>query len=400
MTDRARVAALGLWLALTFSLVPGLSLTRAGAAETARILYLGVEDDPLYAPRRAYTGVLISDLRRPVDGARLAMRGTRVMGRALGLGFELDEILLGAGQPAAPVLAEALAGGALAVLLDLPPERMAEALVAGRPGDAVLVNIRDRDPRWRGADCDPALLHTIPSHDMLSDALAQHLRARGWERVALLSGDAEADATRAEAARRALAKFGLTTVDDSEFRLTNDPRQRDLANVLLLTGRARADVLWLIDSGGEFGRQVPYATYYPTPVVGTEGLRPTAWHPAYERHGAPQLNQRFERLAGRAMQAEDWAAWAGVRAVVEAVSRTRSADPATVADHLRSGAMSLDLYKGVPGSFRGWDGQLRQPVLLATHNAVIAWAPVEGFEHRSDTLDTLGPDRDASPCRR
>ncbi|WP_299361116.1 ankyrin repeat domain-containing protein [uncultured Paracoccus sp.] len=67
---------------------------------------------------------------------------------------------------------------------------------------------------------------------------------------------------------------------------------------------------------------------------------------------------------------------------------------------VRSPALTIDLYKGVRGSFRDWDGQLRQPVLLATANAVIAIAPIDGFEHRTDVLDSLGLDRTETDCSR
>jgi ABC transporter substrate binding protein (PQQ-dependent alcohol dehydrogenase system) len=157
-------------------------------------------------------------------------------------------------------------------------------------------------------------------------------------------------------------------------------------------------VVWIVDNVGEFGRYVPYATYAARPVVGAEGLTPRAWHWTFERYGAPQLNQRFRRLAGRDMTSEDWAAWVAVRAVIEGVQRVAAADPPKVAEFVRSERLSLDLYKGAPGSFRVWDGQLRQPILLATHNAVIARAPIDGFEHQSNTLDTLGMDRRESDC--
>ena len=98
------------------------------------------------------------------------------------------------------------------------------------------------------------------------------------------------------------------------------------------------------------------------------------------------------------MTSEDWAAWVAVRAVIEGVSRVQSVDPIKVAQYVRSDQLSLDLYKGVPGSFRPWNGQLRQPLLLATDNAVIERAPVDGFEHQFDTLDTLGIDRQQSQC--
>ena len=118
------------------------------------------------------------------------------------------------------------------ILLDLPPDAMAEAVGLANPGD-VIINIRDRSDRWRGADCAAGLLHTPPSHAMLSDALAQLLRAKGWNDVLLLHGETDTDAEQTEAARRSAAKFGLSVVGDRVFELTNDPRRRDQSNTLL-----------------------------------------------------------------------------------------------------------------------------------------------------------------------
>lgn len=367
------------------------------AREVARIVYLGVEGDPYYEPQPVYTGLSLRDRERPLSGARLAMRDTRVLGRALDLSFELEEILLAPGEPPATAIRDARMGGALAVLIDLPAEQMAAA-VESEGGEGLLLNIRDRDARWRARDCAPSLLHTIPSNAMLSDALAQHLRAQNWTSILLLHGNSDQDVVAANAARRSIAKFGLGLVADRAFELSNDPRHRDQNNIALLTSGPRHDVIWLVDSVGEFGRYVPYATQLPRPVVGSEGLMPLAWHWTWERNGAPQLNQRFRREAGRDMASEDWAAWVATRAVIEAVTRLGAADPAEVAEYVRSDALAVDLYKGARGSFRPWNGQLRQPILLATHNAVITTAPVDGFQHQTDTLDTLGMDEQESRC--
>lgn len=382
-----------LFTALALLLAPLPSL----AADTASLVYLGVDGDPYYEPQLVYTGLSLKDRHRPVDGARLALKGTRVLQRALGIGFEMEEILLAPDASAAEAVRAARESGALAVLLDLPEDRM-EQVLASEGDKGLLFNIRHVAGRWRGPDCAPMLLHTIPSRSMLTDALAQHLRSRGWTRILLLTGEAPEDQEEAEAIRRSAAKFGLRIVAERAFVLTNDPRHRDSNNIALLTGPPAHDVIWLADTEGEFGRYVPYATYSPRPVVGTEGLSAHAWHWTWERHGAPQLNQRFRRLAERDMKSQDWAAWVAARAIIEVVAQTSSVDPLRIAETIRSDDFRLDLYKGVRGSFRKWDGQLRQPILLATHNAVIERGPVDGFEHRVDTLDTLGVDEAESRC--
>lgn len=370
----------------------------AAAQDTARIVYLGVDPDPYYEAQTLYTGLSLRDRSRPLEGVRLGFRDTRVLGRALGIDFALDEVIAAPGYTA-EAARQIWQEGAIAVLLDLPAEEMEQVLAEAKQDD-LFINIRDRSERWREADCAHQLLHSVPSDSMLTDALAQHLRAKGWSNVILLHGQTDRDLEIAENARLSVRKFGLDLVADRAFEVTNDPRRRDMSNVALLSGGVRHDVVWLVDEVGDFGRYVPFTTYAARPVVGSEGLTPRAWHWTFERYGAPQLNQRFLRAAGRDMKSEDWAAWAGVRAVVDAVKAAMSAEPGAIHAALRGPDLAIDLYKGVRGNFRDWNGQLRQPILLTTHNAVIAVAPIEGFEHRLDTLDTLGADRAESTCQR
>jgi ABC transporter substrate binding protein (PQQ-dependent alcohol dehydrogenase system) len=52
-----------------------------------------------------------------------------------------------------------------------------------------------------------------------------------------------------------------------------------------------------------------------------------AWHWTWERHGAPQVNSRFEKKSGgRHMEGPDWAAWMAVRVIVQSSLRTESTD--------------------------------------------------------------------------
>ena len=138
-------------------------------------------------------------------------------------------------------------------------------------------------------------------------------------------------------------------------------------------------------------------------MVGSNGLLALAWHPLWERYGGPQLNRRFAKLAQRPMSGQDWAAWVGVKALVGAWVAAPQATPAQVAQRLRSAQaatqVQIDGFKGQSLSFRPWDGQLRQPVLLGHADGVIASAPMDGVLHPSDTLDTLGIDEKESPCK-
>ncbi len=390
-TDARRLPALlaVLWLAAAPAL----------AQETFRFGYLQRAQDAFYDPHRAYTGLTLRDRHRPVDGARLALRDSRIVGRALGVKFELVEKSL-AEDASARDAVEALARDERvdAMLLDLPIEDVITLGSAPIGGEPLLFNIRHTDDRLRGESCSPSLWHTLPSRAMLMDALAQFLVKKNWKEVLVLEGEDAQSRSLSAGFQNAARKFRLELVDVRPFVLSNDPRVREQNNVALLTGGPDHDVVFLADSVGEFGRYVPYNTQRPRPVVGAEGLTASAWHWTWERHGAPQLNQRFARMAKRRMQDIDYAAWLAVKAVVQAIADSDSRDPRALRTALRADSFRLDTYKSAPGGFRPWDQQLRQALLLHRHNAVIATAPLTGFLHPQNNLDTLGVDRRESRC--
>ena len=117
-----------------------------------------------------------------------------------------------------------------------------------------------------------------------------------------------------------------------------------------------------------------------------------------EQWGAVQLQNRFEDHAGRNMRSKDYAAWAAVRALGEAVTRTASDDPNVLRAYMLSDEFELAAFKGRPLSFRSWNGQLRQPIPVVHPSAVVAVAPLEGFLHPTSELDTLGLDAPQSRC--
>ncbi|WP_062804668.1 branched-chain amino acid ABC transporter substrate-binding protein, partial [Cupriavidus necator] len=285
------------------------------------------------------------------------------------------------------------------ILLDLPPASVRAATGAVKPGEALLFNVSADDDALRGAGCAPVLLHTLPSLRMRADALMQYLALRKWRRALLLSGPSAADAAQRDALVASARRFGIAWSAQRAFRLSNDPRERDQANLGLLTGGVDYDVVVVADADGEFARGVPYATLLPRPVVGAGGLGAQAWHWAWERNGGPQLNRRFMRAAGRPMTGYDWAAWVAVKAIAESVARLPGAGFAGQAQALAAGQVVVDGFKGPPLSFRRWDRQLRQPVLLAHPDGVAGMAPVEGVLHPKNNLDTLGADEADTACR-
>ena len=317
---------------------------------------------------------------------------------AVGAEFALEHVA-GADATALIAAVERLNGeGVRFFTIDAPGAVVAEVSKAVRNRELLLFNVSAADDALRQAQCQPNLLHTLPNHAMRADALAQFLVSKKWRSVLMLEGPLPEDRLLAEAFARSAKRFGLKLVDRRPFVLSNDPRQRDQGNVALLTSGADYDVVFVANSDGEFARSLPYRTMRPRPVVGAEGLAALAWHWAWERHGAPQLNTRFEKHAGRKMAGPDWAAWMAVKTVVEAVVRTHDAPFDALAKYIRGDDITLDGFKGNRLGFRPWDNQLRQPILLATHNAVVERAPIAGFLHPTNDMATLGCDQRDSRC--
>jgi ABC transporter substrate binding protein (PQQ-dependent alcohol dehydrogenase system) len=242
---------------------------------------------------------------------------------------------------------------------------------------------------------------------MLTDALAQFLMVKRWDEWFLIEGSHPEDTLLADAYRRSAEKFGADIVESRVFEDTGGARRTDSGHVQVqaqmpvFTQRAPDHhVVLAADENEVFSAYLPYHTWDPRPVAGSAGLAPVSWHPAHEAWGATQMQRRFEEEAGRGMRPEDYNAWMALRAVGEAATRTGSTDPAAIGDYILGPEFELGVFKGQPATFRDWDGQLRQPVLLAAGDVVVSVSPQAEFVHQTSVLDTLGTDRPETACER
>ncbi len=337
-------------------------------------------------------------------GATLATADNATTGRFMGQNFTTLE------AKATPETAEAEmrklldAGIAFIVVLADAPTTVKLADQAG--ASALVFNAGATDDSLRGADCRANLLHTAPSDAMLADALAQFLVFKRWDDWLLVAGSHPEDKALAEAYRRAAKKFGARVVEERIFEDTGGARRTDSghaqvqAQLPVFMQNAKAhEIVVTADRADVFASWLPYHTWDPRLIAGSAGLRPVSWHPAHEAWGATQWQTRFERQAGRNGRPEDYQAWAALRAVGEAASRTKSGDFATLAAYIRGPEFQLAAFKGQGLSFRSWDGQLRQPILLASGPVTASVSPQEQFLHQSSQLDTLGFDQPETACK-
>jgi ABC transporter substrate binding protein (PQQ-dependent alcohol dehydrogenase system) len=272
--------------------------------------------------------------------------------------------------------------------------------------DVLLFNVRATDENLRQEDCRANVLHTAPDRAMLADALAQYLVWKKWSRWLVAKGVFPEDRAYLEALHRAAKRFGGTIVEEREYEETPGARRSDSGQLqiqrqmpVFTQGAPSYDVLVVADEKEIFGPYLPYRTWDPRPVAGTAGLQAMSWHPAHEQWGATQMQNRFQRAAKRFMLPLDYQAWVAVRAIGESASRVGSGDFTPVNAFLRGDEFGLAAFKGQKVTFRRWDGQLRQPIIIAGPDLPVSMSPQEGFLHEHAEVDTLGIDEPESKCK-
>jgi ABC transporter substrate binding protein (PQQ-dependent alcohol dehydrogenase system) len=340
-----------------------------------------------------------------VAGARVALAENATTGRFTGQDWTLEEH---AAADEAAVLAaaqDALAKGRRLFVTDLPAPLLLKVADLPEARDALILDAATSDDDLRGTDCRRNVLHLMPSRAMLADALMQFLVIKSWTHILLVTGPQPADQLLGAAFRTAAKKFRVRLVDDKPWTFVEGARRTDTghfaieAEVARFTQGISYDVLVVADEADAFADSMPFHTTDPRPVAGSAGMMPGAWSPVFEQWGATQLQLRFLKAAHRPMLDRDYGAWMAVRTLGEAATRANTGDPAAIAAFIRGTAFELAAFKGSRLSFRPWDGQLRQPVLLSDTRQLVSVSPQPGFLHQVSELDTLGVDQPETTCK-
>jgi ABC transporter substrate binding protein (PQQ-dependent alcohol dehydrogenase system) len=388
------------WVAVAGLLaISGLAIAASGRVVLVAVVSLA--NDPRYAPKRLERAYPDHPAGRVLDAVRMAVDDTALEMEEAGVKLLSREFSVTDASELPKALSAMKVAGVHHLVADLPApllDQLARQAPAALNG-AIVVNVSADEDALRNPQCSAALLHTAPSRAMLTDALAQYLAARNWRKVLLLQGPLPADQLQGAAMQLSAKKFGLKILQTKPFKLSGDPRERDLFNTRLLTNDRDHDVVAVVDSDGEFARTLPYATQWPRPVVGSNGLMAMAWHPQWDRNGGPQISRRFQKQSKRTMLGQDWAAWMAIKAIATAIANAPQADTAQQLKALRSGELFIDGSKGPRLSFRPWDGQLRQPIMLGHGDGVVGLAPLDGVLHPIEVMDTLGTDQRESQCK-
>lgn len=341
--------------------------------------------------------------RNGFAGAELGLNDNQTTGSFLGHKYELVEVLIPEDANIVDSIEQAQDTKPEIIVANLEADDILS--VSDSYPDALVLNVRATDDRIRHDDCRPNLLHLPPSRAMLTDGLAQYLAWKRWDKVVLIKGRHPQDALYAQAMERAAKRFGLKVIDRKDWTAIPGARRTDSGHhsaqqeIPSFTQFKEYDVLLVADEVDEFGEYLSYRARLPRLVAGTQGLMPTSWHRTHEQWGATQIQRRFEKIANRNMSENDYSSWLAMRALGEAITNTSSTDSATLKDFLLSDKFKLAGFKGKALTFRRYNGQLRQPILVVSPRMLITVSPQQGFLHQLTELDTIGIDEPESACK-
>lgn len=338
-------------------------------------------------------------------GAEVAIADNNTTGSFMGQTYVLETVTMKPGDNVMPAAQKMLDDGIHYIVTDLSAADTLKVADAAAPKGALILNAGATDDSLREENCRANMLHTAPTRSMLTDGLVQYLMWKQWRNWVLVSGSHDRDKLYAEALRNSARKFGGTIVEERVFEDKGGARSTDSGQALVqrqipvfMQGLPEHDAVLVADESEVFGTYIPWRTWVPRPVAGTAGLSPASWHPASEQWGGAQIQNRFEKASGRRMEAKDMQAWSAIRVLGEASSRTQSVEPATLDAFIKGPDFTLAAFKGQRLTFRDWNWQLRQPVLLGEQSEVVTASPQEGFLHQETELDTLGVDRPETKC--
>lgn len=316
-------------------------------------------------------------------------------------------------------------GGAKAIIGggdDLLTGIMQEASV--REG-VVFLNTMSRSEALRGARCHRLTFHIEASLAMYTDAVGQWLvRGAKQARWGFLTPETEAGMEMERLAKRTVGRYGgnvvareVVAANTRDYRASLEGLVKGDPDVIIIN-LAGPSLLAVLAQYTELGLkpQVAGASMETTEFWQAEpkkltGVWPALWFYGFRKYSGRELNKRLSERLGHPADSHAWASYTAVKAVWEALLRGGRSDASGLVSFFEQEG-GIDAHKGVPLTFRSWDHQLRQP-LMVLRCAIPApgkprWdifdevgeVPLRGTpgETRAAVLDSLGLSAAESKC--
>jgi ABC transporter substrate binding protein (PQQ-dependent alcohol dehydrogenase system) len=218
-------------------------------------------------------------------GAELAIEDNNTTGQFIQQTYKLTPIVLPLNANVTQWFNSKVSQKQSLVLVNLPAARLLQLADLPQSNQKLFFDVASHDDELRNQWCRANIVHLLPSRAMEADALAQLMLKKRWTKWFLVIGNRAEDRAYASAIKRAAKKFGMTIVAEKNWSHTFDARRNEQAEVAVFTQVTDYDVLVLADEQGVFGEYFDYRTWLPRPVIGTQGLIATAWHPTHEQWG-------------------------------------------------------------------------------------------------------------------
>jgi ABC transporter substrate binding protein (PQQ-dependent alcohol dehydrogenase system) len=389
-------------LAIVLGLFCGSACAQPAAAKqplvAVPIIYLSRDDAD--ASRASLMDPVVADYGW--QGAKFGVAEINVNGRFLGNQYELIKVTVPLTGDIAATAKKALSGGHHLVIADLKAADLLAIADLPEAQGALILDARTSDDALRQGACRDNVFHILPNWAMRADALGQYLARKNWKRWFLLTGVTPADQGYAAAVKRAASRAGAKIVAEKSYEYhTGDGHEQPQGQIPDVTHVSSAyDVLFVVDTSDAFGEFLLFNTWDPRLVVGTHGLSAVAWHPLFREYAARGIQYRFHLAAARDMTERDYGNWLAASIIGEAVTRSRKADAASVKSYLLSDQFSVPANKGEGLSFRRWDHQMRQPLLLFGPRMLVSMWPQDGSGHSKLQTDAIGYDQPESACHK
>jgi ABC transporter substrate binding protein (PQQ-dependent alcohol dehydrogenase system) len=167
----------------------------------------------------------------PVDngvaGAKLAAQEVNVTGKFVGREYDLQISVLSTGSNVANAAKQLLAAKPVAIVADLNRADLLALADLPEAADDIILDVRTINDDLRQENCRQNVFHLLPSRTMRTDALAQFLVFKRWQRWFVLKGVSTADEAYVADVRRSAARFGGKVVEERTYSYDPGARRVD-----------------------------------------------------------------------------------------------------------------------------------------------------------------------------